>query len=68
MRRRWVVPFLVVKVISSVAYELSLPPDWKIHPVFHISNMRRYVRSEEFSRVEKPPPPIMVDGEEEYEA
>ena len=50
-----------------MAYELSLPPDWKIHPVFHISNMRRYVRSEEFSHAEKPPPPIMVDGEEEYE-
>ena len=29
--------------------------------------MRRYVRFEEFSRAEKPPPPIMVDGEEEYE-
>ena len=67
VRRRWVGPFPVVRVISPVAYELSLPPDWKIHPVFHISNMRRYVRSKEFSRVEKPPPPIMVDGEEEYE-
>ena len=67
MRRRWVGPFPVVRVISSVAYELSLPPDWKIHPVFHISNLRRYVRSTELNRVEKPPPPILVDGEEEYE-
>ena len=50
-----------------MAYELSLPPDWKIHPVFHVSNLRRYVRSTEFSRVEKPPPPILVDGEEEHE-
>ena len=67
VRRRWVGPFPVVRVISSVAYELSLPPDWKIHPVFHVSNLRTYVRSTEFSRVEKPPPPILVDGEEEYE-
>jgi len=67
LRRRWVGPFKVVKVISSVAYELDLPPDWKVHPVFHISNLRRYVRSEEFNRTEKPPPPILVDGEEEYE-
>ena len=67
LRRRWVGPFKVVKVISPVAYELDLPPDWKVHPVFHISNLRRYVRSEEFNRTEKPPPPILVDGEEEYE-
>ena len=50
-----------------MAYELSLPPDWKIHPIFHISNLRRYVHSAKFSLVEKPPPPILVDGEEEYE-
>ena len=50
-----------------MAYELSLPPDWKIYPVFHISNMQRCVHSAEFSHVEKPPSPIMVDGEEEYE-
>ena len=67
IRRRWVGPFPVVRVISSVAYELSLPSGWKIHPVFHVSNLRRHVRSERFVRVEKPPPPILVDGEEEYE-
>ena len=67
LRRRWVGTFKVVKVISPVAYELDLPPDWKVHPVFHISNLRRYVRSEEFNWTEKPPPPILVDGEEEYE-
>ena len=50
-----------------MAYELSLPPNWKIHPVFHVSNLRRYVHSVEFNCVEKPPPPILVDGEEEYE-
>ena len=67
VRRRWVGPFSVTKVISSVAYELGLPLGWKIHPIFHVSNLRRYVRSERFAYVEKPPPPILVDGEEEYE-
>jgi len=28
-------PFLITNVISHVAYQLSLPPQWKIHNVFH---------------------------------
>ena len=67
VRRRWVGPFRVTKVIFAVAYELDLPSGWKIHLVFHVSNLQRYVHSERFARVEKPPPPILVDGEEEYE-
>jgi hypothetical protein len=67
LRRRWVGPFRVTRVISSVAVELDLPPDWKIHSVFHVSNLRKYTRSEEFDRVEQPPPPIVVDDDEEYE-
>ena len=30
-------PFLIKKVKGPVNYELSLPPDAKIHPVFHVS-------------------------------
>jgi hypothetical protein len=67
LRRRWVGPMRVAKVISPVAYQLDLPPLWKVHPVFHISTLKRYHRSIEFSRQVKPPPPILVEGEEEYE-
>ena len=61
LRRRWVGPFTIAAVISPVAYRLELPPHWKIHPVFHVSNLKRYVQSAEFPRVEQPPPPIMVE-------
>ena len=67
LRRRWVGPFKIAKVISPVAYGLDLPPTWRIHPVFHVSNLKRYIRSAEFTREEQPPPPILVEGEEEYE-
>jgi hypothetical protein len=30
-------PFFISKQISPVNYKLELPPDAKIHPVFHIS-------------------------------
>ena len=66
LRRRWIGPFRVVKVVSPLAYKVDLPPGWKIHPVFHVSNLKRYARSPEFIRSETPPPPALVDGEEEY--
>jgi Chromo (CHRromatin Organisation MOdifier) domain len=64
-------PFRVISVKGDVNVELELPPSMKkIHPVFHIDKVKRYVRS----AVEWPgreqedrPPPVMVEGEEEYE-
>ena len=53
-------------MVSLLAYKLDVPPSWKIHPVFHVSNLKRYARSPEFIRSETPPPPELVDGEEEY--
>ena len=67
LKRRWIGPFAISKVISPVAYRLSLPPAWRIHPVFHASVLKAYRRSPEFIREETPPPPILVDDVEEYE-
>ena len=67
LRRRWIGPYKVTKVISPVAYRLDLPPARRIHPVFHISNLKRFNQSTEFVRVERPPSPIVIEGEEEYE-
>jgi hypothetical protein len=35
-------PFRVVAIISLVAYQIELPPHWKIHDVFHASLLTRY--------------------------
>ena len=67
LKCRWIGPFSIAKVISPVAYRLDLPPTWRIHLVFHVSNLKRFHRSEESERVERPPSPIVVDGEEEFE-
>ena len=67
LRARWVGPFTINRVVSPVAYKVDLPPGWQIHPVFHIDCLKRYVRSEEFLREVKPPPPVLVEDHLEYE-
>ena len=67
LRRRWVGPLKVMAVISPVAYRLDLPQGWQIHPTFHVSHLKRYIRSDTFDRVVEPPPPELVEGEPEYE-
>ena len=69
LRRRWIGPYPVTMVISPVVYKWDLPPSWSVHPVFHVSNLKRFHRSRELERAdhEESPPPIVVDGHEEYD-
>lgn len=64
---RWIGPYQNAEVISYVACRLDLHPDWHIHFVFHVSNLKCYHRSEEFGRVERAPSPVGVNGEGRYE-
>ena len=41
---RYVSPFEILERIGEVAYKVALPPDLAhVHPVFHVSMLRRYV-------------------------
>jgi len=62
-------PFKIKKIVSTVAYELDLPATMKVHPVFHVVLLKRYQEnSKEFpGRIVPPPPPIKVDDEDEFE-
>ncbi|XP_070054904.1 uncharacterized protein [Nicotiana tomentosiformis] len=43
LSRRFISPFEVLRRVGEVAYDLALPPSLSgIHPVFHMSMLRRY--------------------------
>ena len=60
-------PFRVKKVLSPITYQLELPPQWKIHDVFHTDLLTPYREMEFHGPNFTKPPPDLIDGEEEYE-
>jgi len=60
-------PFLVTAAISHTSYHLKLPPQWKIHNVFHTSLLTPYKETPEHSPNFPEPSPELIDGEPEWE-
>ena len=50
-------PFEVKRVINPVAFELTLPPWMKIHPVFHVSLLEKVKVNQSSDRHQTNPPP-----------
>jgi hypothetical protein len=67
--QRWQGPYPITKVITGVhsqevtAVRLKLPDHWRVHPTFHVSAVKPYPAH---TRVADPPPPVTVDGYEEF--
>ncbi len=60
-------PFKITQEISPVAYWLELPPNWRIHNIFHASLLTPYYETTAHGPNFTRPPPDLIDGEEEYE-
>ena len=60
-------PFKIIRKLSDWAYELELPDDWRIHPVFHASLLTRFVSTDVHGPAFAKPPPEEIGGHEEYE-
>ena len=60
-------PFKIRKVLSPITYQLALPPQWKIHDVFHADLLTPYHETELHGPNFARPPPDLINGEEEYE-
>ncbi len=60
-------PFKIIQEISPVAYRLELPPNWRIHNVFHTSLLTPYYETTAHGPNFTQPPPDLINREEEYE-
>jgi hypothetical protein len=59
-------PFKVIEVLSHITFKLQLPTAWKVHPVFHASELVSYLETEVHGPNYTKPPPDLIDGEEHY--
>ena len=60
-------PFKILTKVLDVVYQLELPPQWKIHNVFHTSLLTPYVETNLHGPDYLQPPPDIVEGEPEFE-
>ncbi len=60
---RFVGPFTILEQINPVTYKLQLPPQYKIHPTFHVSLLKPFSPSVslEPGQTEEPPLPLIAE-------
>jgi len=60
-------PFKILARIGESAYKLDLSPSMRIYNTFHISLLKLYHNDKFSSQRTQPPPPVIIEGEPEYE-
>jgi hypothetical protein len=64
---KWLGPYTVKRMVSFNAYELDLPKDLSVHPVHHVSLLDPIAGDPLPGQELTPPPPVEVEGDQEYE-
>ncbi|TPX43284.1 hypothetical protein SeMB42_g04788 [Synchytrium endobioticum] len=61
---KWIGPYYIKRKISPVTFEVHLPKNLRIHPIFHIHLLKRYHRSTDPNRALVKTPPIALEDQE----
>jgi hypothetical protein len=68
LREKFLVPFKILEQVGTKAYKLDLPLSMKVHPVFPVELMKPAPQDPLPSQPQfHIPPPIVIQGQEEYE-
>lgn len=54
-------PYKILARVDSLAYKLDLPPDNKIHPAFHVSQLKPFTTDHALVLTQLPTPNLTVD-------
>jgi hypothetical protein len=60
-------PFKIAKLVGLMACQLELPPQFKIHNVFHVPLLEPYHENPIPERHREPLVPVEIEGQEEFE-
>ena len=60
-------PYEIIRQIGPLDYEVRIPRAWRIHPVFHVDLLRPHPADKIPGRAPSNPPPVEIDGQEEFE-
>jgi hypothetical protein len=60
-------PFKIAILVGLVACQLELPPQFKIHNVFHVSLLEPYHENPIPEYHREPPAPVEIEGQEKFE-
>uniref|UniRef100_A0A4W6CT62 Integrase catalytic domain-containing protein n=1 Tax=Lates calcarifer TaxID=8187 RepID=A0A4W6CT62_LATCA len=63
---RYIGPFRILEVVNPVVLKLDLPPSMKVHPVFHVSQLKPHLGDPLQPPAPAPPPPQIIDGAPAY--
>ena len=60
-------PFPITHVVSHTSYQVKLPPQWKVHNVFHTTLLTPYKETALNRSQNQEPVPELIDGQPEWE-